>query len=62
MAEKSGTPHNDACKQAAHYWIINDKSLGICKRCGAEKQFPVSVSSWQNSKLVIGRASHRPTA
>jgi hypothetical protein len=60
MTEKRETPHSDTCKKAAHYWILNDKSLGICKKCGAEKQFPDVVSSWQNRKLVIGKASHRP--
>jgi len=62
MTEKDETSDIDACKQAAHYWILNDKSLGICKRCGAQKQFPVGVSSWQNLKVVIGKAAHRPTA
>jgi hypothetical protein len=62
MTEKDETSHSDVCKEAAHYWILNDKSLGICKKCGAQKQFPVSVSSWQNLKVVIGKASHRPTA
>jgi len=60
MTKKRETPHSDACKKAAHYWILNDESLGICKRCGAQKQFPDVVSSWQNRKLVIGKASHRP--
>ena len=23
-----------------HYWLINDKQLGTCKKCGAVKQFP----------------------
>jgi hypothetical protein len=27
----------------AQDWILNDESLGICKRCGAQKQFPVNV-------------------
>jgi len=61
MTEKYETSHIDACKQAAHYWILNDKSLGICKKCGAQKQFPVNVFGWQNRKLVIGKASHSPT-
>ncbi len=24
----------------AHYWVINDRNLGICKKCGDSKQFP----------------------
>lgn len=62
MAEKGETSHSDECKQAAHYWVLDDKNFGICKKCGAQKQFPVAVSSWQNSNLVIGKASLRPTS
>jgi len=46
MTEKGKTSHSDVCKEAAHYWILNDKSLGICKKCGAQKQFPDGASSW----------------
>jgi hypothetical protein len=48
------------CKAKAHYWILDDKSLGICKRCGAQRQFPIDVFGWQNRNIVIGKASHRP--
>jgi hypothetical protein len=61
MTPKYETPHSDASKEKAHYWVLNDKNFGICKRCGAQKQFPVDVFGWQNRKLVIGKASHRPT-
>ena len=60
MTEKGETSHSDGCKQAAHYWILNDKSLGVCKNCGVQKQFPVAVFGWQNRNLVIGKASHSP--
>jgi len=62
MTQKGETSHSDICKEAAHYWVLDDKSLGMCKRCGAQKQFLVGVSSWQNRNLVIGKAAHRPTA
>jgi hypothetical protein len=62
MAKKRETHHSDTRKEAAHYWILNDKNFGICKNCGAQKQFPVDVFGWQNRKLVIGKARHRPTA
>jgi hypothetical protein len=53
MAEKGGTSHSDACKQAAHYWILNDKSFGICKKCGAQKQFPmIGVFGWQQLRWL----------
>jgi len=60
MTEKGETSHSDACKQVAHYWVLDDKNLGICKKCGAQKQFPVAVFGWQNRNLVIGKASHKP--
>lgn len=28
-------------KRCTHYWLIDDKNKGICKYCGAERQFPV---------------------
>jgi hypothetical protein len=61
MTEKRETPHSDTCKKAAHYWILNDESLGICKKCRAHKQFPINVFSWQNRNIVIGKALHRAT-
>ena len=60
MTEKDETSHSDICKQAAHYWVLDDRSLGICQRCGAQKQFPIGIPSWQNRNLVIGKALHRP--
>ena len=61
MAEKGETSHSDACKEVAHYWVLDDRNFGICKKCGAQKQFPIDVFGWQNRKMVIGKASHRPT-
>jgi hypothetical protein len=53
MTKKGETSHSEACKEVAHYWILNDKNFGICKRCGAQKQFPVGVSfSWQNRNTL----------
>jgi hypothetical protein len=62
MSKKRETSHSDACKEAAHYWILNDVSMGICKKCGAQKQFPIDAFGWQNRNIVIGKARHRPTA
>jgi len=28
-------------KQCVHYWIIDIENKGICKYCGAVKQFPL---------------------
>jgi len=24
-----------------HFWVINSDNFGFCKKCGAEKQFPI---------------------
>ena len=61
MNKKRETADSDACKEVAHYWILNDESLGICKKCGAHKQFPVDVFGWQNRNIVIGKAVRRAT-
>jgi hypothetical protein len=58
MTKKCETSHSDACREGPHYWILNDKSLGICKRCGAQKQFPIDVFGWQGCKFVVGKTSH----
>jgi hypothetical protein len=41
MVKECESPHLEECKNEAHYWIIDDKNLGVCKRCGARKQFAV---------------------
>jgi len=61
MAENVETSHDDACKEGAHYWVLDNDSFGICKKCGARKQFPVAVLfSWQNRKIVTGKTPHSP--
>jgi hypothetical protein len=61
MGAEGETLRRDECKGKAHYWILDDKSFGVCKKCGAEKQFPAAgVFGWQNRNIVIGKASHRP--
>jgi hypothetical protein len=62
MTEKGETSHGDACKEGAHYWVLDKNSFGICKKCGGHKQFPINVFGWQNRKVLIGKASHRSTA
>ena len=63
MAVKRETFRSDACKGESHYWIIDDKNFGMCKKCGAQKQFPtqLDVLGWWNRNIVIGKALHRAT-
>lgn len=56
MDTKGETLHQDECSGNAHHWIINDRSLGVCKKCGAKKQFPTYVESWHGQKVVAGKS------
>jgi hypothetical protein len=58
MLTDPGQRDNDDCTEKAHYWVIDDKNLGVCKRCGAQKQFPTQVFGWQSRKAVIDKALH----
>jgi hypothetical protein len=29
------------CKGKAHYWVLDDNSFGVCKKCGAKRQFDI---------------------
>jgi hypothetical protein len=55
MATECEPSSPDECKKEAHYWIIDDKNLGVCKRCGAKKQFVVDRWVWQRRKLIISK-------
>ena len=44
------------CKGEAHYWILNDKNLGVCKRCGATKQFATERWVWQRRKVITSKS------
>ena len=37
------TVHNDDCQECIHHWLIDEKNFGVCKKCGASKQF---CGSW----------------
>ncbi len=56
MDTKAETLYQGECSENAHHWIINDRSLGVCKKCGAKKQFPVYVESWRRQKVVTGKS------
>jgi len=55
MSTECEPPYSNGCKKEAHYWIIDDKNLGVCKRCGARKQFAVDRWVWQRRKLIISK-------
>jgi len=45
------TLHDDDCRECIHHWLIDQRNFGVCKKCGAMKQF---ARSW--SPAIIQRA------
>jgi len=43
------------CEGKAHYWVLNEKNFGVCKKCGAKKQFLLQGLEWQKRKVVVGK-------
>lgn len=43
-------------KECIHHWLINATNLGVCKKCGASKQFCSSWSAIQ--RAWYGRPSN----
>lgn len=33
-----------------HYWIIDNKNFGICKKCGGERKFPFEPKMNKNER------------
>lgn len=38
-----------AGEECVHHWLIDEKNFGVCKKCGANKQF--QSSSWYDSSI-----------
>jgi len=51
MSYESEAAQDDGLNDCVHYWLIDGKNAGICKKCGASRQFPLSWSplSMQNA-------------
>ena len=43
MENERGTVHDNDCEGCIHHWLINERNFGVCKKCGASKQF---CGSW----------------
>ena len=61
MLEEEGKLSSADCTEKAHNWVLNDKSFGVCKKCGAKKQFLFQGREWRKRKVVIGKKSHSQT-
>jgi len=35
-----GTTKEKATRRCTHYWLIDDRNVGVCKYCGRVKKFP----------------------
>jgi len=58
MGNERETVHNDDCKQCIHHWLIDERNFGVCKKCGAGKQFSCSWSATSIQK-AWGNKSNR---
>ena len=49
----------DEHKACIHHWVIDERNLGVCRKCGAGKQFPVLTDL---SLLMFRELSRKPSA
>jgi hypothetical protein len=42
---------NDDGKECIHHWLLDERNLGICKKCAARKQF---CGSWDTASVQRG--------
>ncbi|UCG83009.1 MAG: hypothetical protein JSW38_12690 [Dehalococcoidia bacterium] len=50
MSSKSDKVQDDDSNECVHHWFIDERNYGICKKCGADKQFSRSWSPLANQK------------
>jgi len=43
MGNERETVHKENCNECIHHWVIDQRNFGICRKCGAGKQF---LHSW----------------
>jgi len=54
MENKQGTLNSNG-GECIHYWLLDEKNYGVCKKCGEAKQF---CSSWSTiQKAWYSRAN-----
>ncbi len=48
MENKSEKAHNDDRQDCIHHWLIDERNLGVCKKCGEIRQFSRSWNPLSN--------------
>ena len=57
MGNERETVHDDDCKECIHHWLIDERNFGVCKKCGAGKQFSRSWSAASFQKAWCNTSS-----
>ena len=57
MGHDRETVHDDDCKECIHHCLIDERNSGICKKCGASKQFSCSWSAVSSQKAWYNTSS-----
>ena len=48
MGNERDAVHDDDCEECIHHWLIDERNFGVCKKCGAGKQF---LRSWSPADI-----------
>ncbi len=47
MGNKQECSEDGRQRNKAHHWLIDGANFGVCKKCGATKQFETKQWNWQ---------------
>ncbi len=60
--ENERVQFNDDGKDCIHHWLIDERNLGVCKKCGTSKQFCNSWGTIQKSWYARPGGVHHDAA
>jgi len=58
MENEQGAVHVDDSEKCIHYWLIGQRNLGVCRKCGASKQFCGTWSAASSHRAWKARANN----